>query len=144
MRLIDADELLGIERLVSIGARSQDAKVLMEQVLFDIQEMPTIDAVPVEHWKSTSFLYVKDVDEYKDRIILDEGDKTKRCKVYYADDPAAHGHWQEDCTWIICSECGAEYKDEIIFMNRNQDYEKPKFCPNCGAKMDGDPHDSGQ
>lgn len=50
-----------------------------------------------------------------------------------------HGYWLDDCTSIVCSECGAEYSDEIIFMNRNLENENPKYCPNCGTKMDGDP-----
>lgn len=39
-------------------------------------------------------------------------------------------------TWV-CNECGEEFRSEG---------EPPafNFCPNCGAKMDGDPHDSGQ
>ena len=37
-----------------------------------------------------------------------------------------HGRWIEDpCGWH-CSECGADGRDGW------------KFCPNCGAKMDGE------
>ena len=51
------------------------------------------------------------------------------------------GEWIDDCTYIICSECKAEYSDEIVFMNRNFKFENLKFCPNCGAKMDGGKQD---
>lgn len=44
MRPIDADELLGIEKILSLGVRSTEAKVLMEQVIFDIQQSPTINS----------------------------------------------------------------------------------------------------
>ena len=47
-----------------------------------------------------------------------------------------HGRWVDNYTNIICSVCGAEYSDEIIFMNRNFKYENLCYCPNCGAKMD--------
>lgn len=56
--------------------------------------------------------------------------------------PVVHGFWKDDCTDIVCSECGAKYSDEIAFMNRNLEDKNPLFCPNCGACMDGDPHDS--
>ena len=44
--------------------------------------------------------------------------------------PVRHGHW-ESLYWAFdyyrCSECGFE-----------QRLEKFPYCPNCGAKMDGD------
>lgn len=52
--------------------------------------------------------------------------------------PVHHGHWIEDYTHIVCSECGAEYSDEIIFMNRDFKYKSLNYCPNCGYQMDGD------
>lgn len=48
------------------------------------------------------------------------------------------GRWIDDRTNIICSNCKAEYSDEIIFMNRNFKYENLNYCPSCGALMDGD------
>lgn len=47
-----------------------------------------------------------------------------------------YGHWIDHYTNIVCSECGAEYSDEIIFMNRDFEYNGLNYCPNCGAKMD--------
>ena len=49
-----------------------------------------------------------------------------------------HGHWIEDRMNIVCSECGVEYSDEIIFMNRDFKYKSLNYCPNCGSQMDGD------
>lgn len=46
-----------------------------------------------------------------------------------------HGHWIDHYTDIICSECGAEYSDEIVFMNRDFKHSDLNYCPNCGAKM---------
>lgn len=53
--------------------------------------------------------------------------------------PVVHARWIDDCTNIVCSVCNAAYSDEIVFMNRNFECEDLKFCPNCGAKMDGEP-----
>lgn len=51
------------------------------------------------------------------------------------------GRWEDDCTDIVCSQCGTGYSDEIIFMNRNCEHENLNYCPNCGAKMDGGAED---
>lgn len=48
-----------------------------------------------------------------------------------------HGEWIDDCLHIVCSVCNTEYSDEIVFMNRNFKFEDLKYCPNCGALMDG-------
>lgn len=46
-----------------------------------------------------------------------------------------HGRWIDHYTDIVCSECGAEYSDEIVFMNRDFECNELNYCPNCGAKM---------
>ena len=48
-------------------------------------------------------------------------------------DPVKHGHWvfvNDMVSYIKCSECG----DNICWVNT----KRPKYCPNCGAKMDGE------
>lgn len=52
-----------------------------------------------------------------------------------------HGFWKDEIMYIACSVCGAKYSNEIVFMNRNLEYERPKYCPDCGARMDGDTDD---
>lgn len=53
--------------------------------------------------------------------------------------PVVHGRWVDHMVrdWR-CSECG-----EKIRKVRNVDGyyydDKPNYCPNCGAKMDGEP-----
>ena len=49
-----------------------------------------------------------------------------------------HGRWIDNRTNIICSVCKSEYSDEIIFMNRNFEYEDLEYCPHCGSIMDGE------
>lgn len=50
-------------------------------------------------------------------------------------DPINHGHWEEslcldDCFWV-CSCC--KFPSQAIAAPKLY-----KFCPNCGARMDGD------
>lgn len=49
-----------------------------------------------------------------------------------------HGFWKDDRMNIMCSVCGAKYSEEIVFMNQNFEYKRPKHCPECGARMDGE------
>jgi len=48
-------------------------------------------------------------------------------------EPVKHGKWIDRRCDIECSSCGEEYSDEIFLMRG-----KINYCPNCGAKMDGD------
>ena len=48
-------------------------------------------------------------------------------------DPVKHGHWvfvNDMVSYIQCSECG----DDICWVNT----KRPKYCPSCGSRMDGD------
>ena len=50
-------------------------------------------------------------------------------------DPVKHGHWEEskcldDCFWV-CSCC--KFPSQAIAAPKLY-----KYCPNCGARMDGD------
>ena len=57
--------------------------------------------------------------------------------------PAVHGRWEiktdnYDCEYAMCSVCGEEFYDaneDTIDITFN-------YCPNCGARMDGDIHES--
>lgn len=46
-----------------------------------------------------------------------------------------HGYWieNEDDFVVMCSECGTEFLDDQIGIVNTY-----KYCPYCGAKMDGD------
>ena len=50
--------------------------------------------------------------------------------------PIRRGHWIEDQDRIVCSECGARFKDEIIYMQENKTGAQHR-CLECGAIMDG-------
>ena len=44
-----------------------------------------------------------------------------------------NGYWRHYEGYLICSECGAEYYDEIMEYCGD---DVPKFCPNCGKNME--------
>ena len=50
------------------------------------------------------------------------------------------GYWKREtnkvCYWYVCSEC----RDEIP-RNKYGGWSFPEYCPNCGARMDGDVND---
>ena len=53
-------------------------------------------------------------------------------------DPVKHGHWEEskcldDCFWV-CSGC--KFPSQAVAAPKLY-----KYCPNCGAIMDGDAND---
>lgn len=48
--------------------------------------------------------------------------------------PVKHGWWWHYEGMLICSECGTQFYDDISEYCGDH---VPKFCPNCGAKMDG-------
>lgn len=87
------DELISRSAVIEIAMQylpdddgcCSKAKVDQREMLDEIENLPAIDVSHVEHQGNTSFISVKDVDDWKDRIILDEGDVSKRCKVYYMD-----------------------------------------------------------
>lgn len=42
------------------------------------------------------------------------------------------GRWIDDAGYDKCSECGVSFPDLA------PDYNKTNYCPNCGAKMEGE------
>ena len=68
-----------------------------------------------------------DLDQIK-RVMLDTG---KHCKLMYSDEPERKKGKNISQDGFLCSEC--KFGDFGGF----HEYE-PNFCPNCGARMDGD------
>lgn len=53
-------------------------------------------------------------------------------------DPVKHGKWIDRmCRDWRCSECGGEICKFRHVDGYTRD-DKPKYCPNCGARMDGE------
>ena len=64
---------------------------------------------------------------YKDEILTNR--RREDCPIVPAK-KIKHGYWMEWGFNIRCSVCG----DEPYFARSNM----PKYCPNCGARMDGE------
>lgn len=63
---------------------------------------------------------------------------TSACKQFIGKDvaPVKHGHWYNSSYLgdeITCSKCSVTYN--IFETDGAEDFD---YCPNCGAKMDGD------
>lgn len=107
MRLIDADEINVKRYFVFPDNRETMAKALAEAT--------TIDAVPVVHYKdtNTTILNVKSIEDWQDRIILDEGEESRSSAAYYAD--------SDDMVRVVrCKDC------RFAFQNNGHDKEG---CP---------------
>ena len=90
----------------------------------------------------------KEIDEAKKAPLCDycAGMKTVIRIVKNQDtvDPVKHGHWipfwsisNGDC--FVCSECKGElFLADTWKICFKSPADKYKYCPNCGAKMDGD------
>lgn len=55
--------------------------------------------------------------------------------------PVKHGRWIDGCCEIECSCCNTRYHDDIINMCYDWSNDKINYCPNCGARMDGEQND---
>ena len=49
--------------------------------------------------------------------------------------PVVHGRWIEDHDYLKCPQCSVMVKCDFAFF----DIGNWNYCPNCGAKMDGEP-----
>lgn len=145
MRIINANELsMGITLYLAENAYLNDTGLdAYKNVLKWIDETQTVDAVPFHSSGNTTFFEVGNVDEFGDRLILDEGDLSKRCKTYYAEEPAAHWvHCKGKSNLWYCSKCGGK----IMYNPTRRTYnikklpvsKKNKFCRNCGVYMEGE------
>ena len=87
MRLIDADQLTKHAKIKRV--RVLDNLEVTERTIdmSCIDNAPTIDAVPVVHYKdtNTTVLNVKSIEDWQGRIILDEGEESRSSAVYYTD-----------------------------------------------------------
>lgn len=110
MRLIDADELKQqfVDKLIRVGLPSEKAEEFAKTAFDAI--FKTIDATPTIEAEP-----VKHGRWIKERVHnLHNGEKRNARE---------------------CSECGAIY---FVYDMANAIDEVPRYCPNCGAKMDLD------
>ena len=107
-RLIDADAPKEVieDHVTSVSCcatveQARGKTAFKHECLEDIDNAPTVDAVPVVHGKWEEKTYEMDVYGQKVTTV-----------TYY------------------CTICGAEHA-----------YGRENYCPNCGAKMDGERRD---
>jgi hypothetical protein len=98
---------------------------------------PRVNAVPVDEVKFLYWAIDKNgIPELKiqlgDKILClrREGDPVDVREV-------VHGRWEEDGWEYVCSHCKTKFYDDVKFIIPG-DFKLPRFCPECGAKMDGD------
>lgn len=80
---------------------------------------------------------IDDMDDYTVNLA-DAYAKDAYQKGYEAGkkDAVKHGHWKDFNYDVACSVCGMEFdKDDYC-------YEAFKYCPGCGARMDGDSNET--
>ena len=75
-------------------------------------------------------------------IFHHTGNENEKCVHFKNKDDVVevrHGEWsQNEYISQTCTACGFVIDDDVSFEMYSGDcYRKPKFCPECGAKMDG-------
>ena len=101
--------------------------------LIDMDKLPERKYKEVKHgWANQASVYCDGWNDAIDEIIDNE-------EVVDAV-PVRHGRWididSEMYTWKIrCNKCGYERS----MMSTGQIY--PRYCENCGTRMDGDSHE---
>ena len=135
MRLIDADAL--IEKSLKDAncyMDNNDIKHGYHNVQCLIYDAPTIDAVPATIDGALGYLHKVGWIQEHDRIMTEDAA------------PVRHGHWDvrepmpmHDIkgnlswgNWYVCTGCG--FATTAIEGHITQ----YKYCPSCGARMDGD------
>ena len=129
MRLIDADKLRTIRSIQSGDFNS------IETIQKWIDDAPTVDAEPVE------FEWCHDCKEYDQNAhcchrwtkVIRNTVNDLKTQGY---ESVRHGRWVDG----HCSNCGCDVPAYIIDWKWQKDMDA-KFCPQCGAKMDGERRD---
>ena len=140
-RLIDANELKEHHTVLWDEALGFCACVLVE----DIDNAPTVDAVPVDEIR-VDFMSLS-LENQEAVLNVSICGKPNEVKLPFSKEVAevVHGRWNRKqigkytgADEVVCSCCGyfiavvcsdTGFKEAIKGMN---------YCPNCGAKMDGD------
>lgn len=153
MKLINADKLEVHEQLSPLGNGMYESTFIVYKD--DIDKQPTVDAIPVDFIKKKIDKYRKKEDQAKDEPLsgyFKWVSTSKRRSLEWllldwkaeqdiVDVPVIHGKWLPKHHYIagyefasghICSECGNDA------LNAEGDDFLTDFCPNCGAKMDGE------
>ena len=130
VRTIDANALCAILKAKADMAIKFDYKCAFLNANAIVNAMPTIDVVPMD-------VYKKGIEAENKKRVLAEKTNRRILENYV---PLVHGKWIQSKTisdYFHCSCCKAQNK-----MKKScNTYVLPKYCPNCGAKMDGEEDD---
>ena len=124
MRLIDADKLLHEVKMSTkliAESRNATARNVVKKVLYIIEYSETVDAEPVRHGKWLLKAY-KEPSNYRWNVKAECSECCDEEKEIWA------GFFPNVPDWLardVAIQCAEEVK-------------MSNYCPNCGAKMDGD------
>lgn len=101
--------------------------------LIDADARVMVQSFDVEHeeYEHTEMSVEEALDFATDEVCPDVVDAT----------PVVHGRWiTNKYGETVCSECDNNALQILTgcLVNRHFEPHKSKFCPNCGARMDGD------
>lgn len=84
MSLIEKEPIM---KFIEDGLNNKHYGYVGVEIITEVAYAPEIDAVPVVHYKdtNTTVLNVKSIEDWQDRIILDEGEESRSSAVYYTD-----------------------------------------------------------
>ena len=119
-----------------IGGISEDYAYGLLEAAHMIEEAPAVDAVPMTHDLDSS-----DLIRRKDVLWITKEtgawETQNRVRELPAVDaaPVVHGRWRQDDedAWT-CTACGNVW----TFLDGGPNENNAKYCPVCGAKMDGE------
>lgn len=105
-----ASDLISRKELLELyeGLENQELKVPVEVVVQNIKDMPTVDAVEVVHG-------------VWNRISGD-----------------IHSSGYGVCCSVCHKRHFVHHKFSLGALNCDELFKEPNYCPNCGARMDGD------
>lgn len=84
--------------------------------------------------KAETYMLPATKEAYEKAAILIDSIKTHEVQ------PVKHGRWvciEAEPEKVWCDNCKTTYRSSDL-LNIGADDEKVNFCPNCGARMDGD------
>ena len=98
-----------------------------------INKIVNTPTVPSRQCYEGNFVYADGVSGRQNEIINYINEQPTADVV-----PVRHGVWASEETAVTCTACGRSYDTDFeIKRNVIRDFD---YCPNCGAKMDGDPY----
>lgn len=116
---IDKQNLYNIEKLLDTDVirKSKTASWLMDQVLHDIKESQAADVAPAVHGIPVLRQRAERYERYEEFGLNENGEMLYLKRIFVDEKSYA----------MYCPACGKRLCSRFI-----------NFCPNCGAKMDGE------